>query len=225
VLICCALLLAGVADLKREAQALMAGNPASDRAGEILRQAAQLGPDDAEAQYLLGRWALVSGRFELAVEAETKAVRLSPDNATARMQAWTIVAVASDQMNQAGKADEAFRQAWQIDRSLKNFDPNAAYEYIRVLERDHRDEEAAPLVAEVLRRVPEYGPAHLSIAKSLFARKADAAAAREAEAALATIRNYPEVERDAHYLLARVYLRLGMRERAAIHTQWMKSNP
>jgi tetratricopeptide (TPR) repeat protein len=203
----------------------MAENPVSERAGELLQQAAKQGPEDAEAQYLLGRWALVKGRFDLAVEAETNAARLSPENPTARMQAWTIVAVANDQMNEMAKADAAFQRAWQVNRSLANFDPNAAYEYIKVLERDHRDREAAPLIAEVLRRAPAYGPAHLSVAKTLFARKEDAAAAREAEAALATIRNYPDVERDAHYLLARAYLRLGMRDRAEVHVRWMHEHP
>lgn len=223
--ICCALLLAGLGDLKREAQALLLNDPASDRAGEMLQQAAKQAPENAEIQYLLGRWALVKGRFQLASEAEANAARLSPANPMARMQAWTIVAVASDRMNESGKADAAFQRAWKINRSLASFDPNAAYEYIKVLERDHREHDAAALVTEVLRRVPDYGPAHLSLAKSFFARKEDSAAAREAELALATLKNYPEVERDAHYLLARVYLRLGMRDHAAVHTEWMQTNP
>jgi tetratricopeptide (TPR) repeat protein len=221
VLICCALLLASLSELKREAQALMRVDPKSDRAGEILQEAARQGPEDAEAQYLLGRWALVKGRFQLAIQAETEAARLSPHNRQAQMQAWTIVAVANDQMNANSDADIAFQRAWVLNRSLAKFDPNAAYEYIKVLQRDHREDDAAPLVAEILRLSPDYGPAHLSKAKAFFDRREDTAACREAELALAQLTDYPEVERDAHYLLARIYLRLKRPDLAAVHTQWM----
>lgn len=224
-LIYCVLLLASLRDLKREAQELLRLNPKSEEAGELLQEAANQNPEDAETQYLLGQWALVKGRFQLAVKAETKAARLSPANGLAQMQAWTIVAVANDQMNESLSADAAFRRAWALNRLLPKFDANAAYEYIKVLERDHHEDEAAPLAAELLRRNPEYGPAHLSRAKFLFNRKEYPAACREAELALASTKNYPDVERDAHYLAARAYLRIGKPDLAEAHSRWMHEHP
>src|ERR1700738_1909111 len=86
-------------DPKREAESLMQRNLLDDRAGELLEQAIAANPGDAEAHYLLGRWALVKGRYKRAVEAESRAAELSPGIPAAQMQAWTIVAVANDRMN------------------------------------------------------------------------------------------------------------------------------
>ena len=208
-------------DPKREAELLLQRNPADDRAGELLEAAVAANPKDAEAHYLLGRWALVKQKFERAAEAETRAAELSSGNPTAQMQAWTIVAVANDQMNRPADAEPAFRKAMALNRQLPRFDPNAAYEYLRVLERDHRDEEAHPVIADILRRSPEFGPAHLSLAKEMAAANRDAEAAKEAEFALERLSGYQAAERDAHYLLARLYLRLKQPDKADVHKKWL----
>ncbi len=220
-----ALLALAASDPKREAESLLERNPTDDRAAELLQAHLATSPNDAEAHYLLGRWALVKGKFALAVEAETRAAQLSSGNPAARMQAWTIVAVANDRMNKSATADVAFRKALVLNRRLPRFDALAAYEYVRVLERDHRDKEAQPLVADILRRSPEFGPAHLSLAKMLAAGKRDAEAVKEAEFALARIGGNRSVERDAHYLLARLYARLKQPGRADLHREWLAKNP
>jgi len=218
----CLVLTAG--DSKRQAEALLRANPGDDSAGELLKQATSEQPEDAEAFYLLGRWALVRGKFELAVQSETRAARLSSGNVAAQMQAWTMVAVAEDQMNEIAKADAAFRRAWALNRKLRNFDPNAAYEYLKVLERDHREAEVRTRVREMLRVVPGYGPAHLSQAKLLAAVKQYSQAAIEAEFALGHSLNNPAVERDAHYLLARTYLLLKKPAQAQTHREWLRDH-
>jgi tetratricopeptide (TPR) repeat protein len=214
-----------ISDPKREAESLMQRNPGDDRAGELLEKAVASSPNDAEAHYLLGRWALVKRRFERAVEAEKRAAELSSGNLTAQMQAWTIVAVANDQMNRAAEADSAFRKALALNRLLPRFDPNAAYEYLKVLERDHRDKEAHEIIAGILKRSPEYGPAHLSVAKEFAAMGKDREAVKEAEFALTRSQGNRVVERDAHYLLARLYVRLKEPDLAELHKKWLGGNP
>ncbi len=214
-----------ISDPKREAESLMQRNPADDRAGELLEKAVLSSPNDAEAYYLLGRWALVKRRFERAVETETRAAALSSGNSTAQMQAWTIVAVANDQMNKADEADRAFRKALSLNWLLPRFDPNAAYEYLKVLERDHRDKEAHEIMTGILKRSPQYGPAHLSLAKELAAAGKDSEAVKEAEFALKRSQGNRVAERDAHYLLARLYLRLKQSELAELHKKWLQENP
>src|SRR5260370_32227271 len=102
----------------------MQRNPADDRAGELLEKAVLSSPNDAEAHYLLGRWALVKRRFERAVEAETRAAALSSGNPTAQMQAWTIVAVANNQMNRGAEAESAFRKAQSLNWRVSTVDTN-----------------------------------------------------------------------------------------------------
>jgi tetratricopeptide (TPR) repeat protein len=211
-------------DLKREAESLLQRNPADDRAGELLEQAVAADPNDAEAHYLLGRWALVKRHFERAVETETRAAQLSPKIPVAQMQAWTIVAVAEDQMNEPDKADETFRRAMAINRRLPHLDPNAAYEYLKVLETGHRDGEARALTLEILKASPDYGPAHLSKAKWLAAENKSTEAVKEAEYALTRLEGNRAVERDAHYLLARLYLRLKQSGQAEPHKRWLSEN-
>lgn len=219
------LLALALSDPKREAESLMQRHLTDDRAGELLEQAVTANPADAEAYYLLGRWALVKGRFQRAVEAETRAAELSQGIPIAQMQAWTIVAVANDRMNKAAEAEAAFVRAMTINRTLARFDPNAAYEYLQVLERDHRDRQARDLTGEILRKAPDYGPAHLALAKTLAAANRNIEAAKEAELALRKVEANRAVERDAHYLLARIYLRLKQADRAELHKTWLAEHP
>lgn len=212
-------------DSKREAESLMARNPADDHAGELLEKAVAANPGDAEAYYLLGRWALVKRRYERAVEAGTRAAQLSPGNPAAQMQEWTIVALANDQMNKQVEAHSAFRKALAFNRSLPRFDPTAAYEYLKVLERDHGDKEAHEVMTVILEKSPEYGPAHLSRAKELAAENNIDEAVKDAEFALANLDGGRAAERDAHYLLARLYLRLKRPHLAESHKKWLSANP
>src|SRR5260370_39683376 len=141
------------------------------------------------------------------------------------MQAWTIVAVANDQMNKAGEADSAFRKALSLNWRLPRFDANAAYEYLKVLERDHRDKEAHEIMTGILKRSPGYGPAHLSLAKELAAAGKDSEAVKEGEFALARSQGDRVVERDTPYLLARLDLRLNRTDRAELHKKWLDESP
>lgn len=210
---------------KRDAEALMRQNPSDERAAAILREVIATDPKDPEAHYLLGKWALVKGQYELAVQEETRAAQLSPGLLEAQMQAWTIVAVASDMMNQPGETDSAFRKAIALNRRLPHFDPNAAYEYLKFLEREHREQEAGLLTGEILKLSPGFGPAHLSKAKLLAAGNRNPEAALEAEFALAHTKDSRAVERDAHYLLARLYGRMRQPKQLEVHKKWLSENP
>ncbi len=224
---CCLFLILALAmsDPEQEAGSLMQRNPADDRGGELLEKAVALNPNDAEAHYLLARWALVKRRYERAVEAATRAAELSSNNPDARMQEWTIVAIANDRMNKSVEADAAFRKALALNRQSPRFHPVAAYEYLKVLERDHRDAEAHKVMTLILKRSPEYGPAHLSLAKKLAAQKKYKEAVREAEFALARADGDRGAERAAHYFLARLYLRLKQPDLAEPHGKWLSANP
>jgi len=224
---CSVLLILALAmsDPKREAESLMQRDRADDRAGELLEKAIAANPGDAEAHYLLSRWALLKRRYERAVQAATRAANLSAGNQAAQMQEWTIVALANDRMNKQAEADAAFRKALAFNASLQSFDPIAAYEYLKVLERDHRDKDGHEVTALILRKSPEYGPAHLSRAKGLAAENNLEEAAKEAEFALAHLDGGRVAERDAHYLLARLYLRLKQPALAEPHKNWLGAHP
>ncbi|MEO8125674.1 MAG: tetratricopeptide repeat protein, partial [Bryobacteraceae bacterium] len=199
---------------------------------EAFRQAIEINPAYAAGYNNLGQtlqrqgdWPGAINRYERAVEAATRAAKLSRGNQAAQMQEWTIVALASDQMNKQAEANSAFRRALAFNASLPQFDPVAAYEYLKVLERDHRDKEAREVTTLILQRSPEYGPAHLSRAKGFAAENKFEEAAKEAEFTLAHLDGGPVVERDAHYLLARLYLRLKQPALADAHKNWLTAHP
>jgi Tfp pilus assembly protein FimV len=77
----------------------------------------------------------------------------------------------------------------------------------------------------ILQKSPEYGPAHLSRAKELAAENNLDESVAEAEFALAHLDGGRVAERDAHYLLARLYLRLKQPQQAESSARWLNGNP
>ena len=141
------------------------------------------------------------------------------------MQEWTIVGLANDRMNNQVESEAAFRKALAFNRLLPRFDSTAAYEYLKVLERDHRERDAHEVMSVILEKTPEYGPAHLSRAKELTAGSNLEGAVKDAEFALAHLDGGRPAERDTHYLLARLYLRLKRPGVAESHKKWLSANP
>ncbi len=102
-------------DAKAEARLKLQEDPLNPAIEQLLKQAVSAAQNDAEAHYLYGQWAILNHQEELAVREETRAIALSPKNALARMQAYTLIGIAEDTLDHEAKARVAFQNARQAN--------------------------------------------------------------------------------------------------------------
>jgi len=210
--------------LKRTGHILFRRSYTNPRAGELLENASRILPQDPETHHFYGQWALLNHREEAAIEAEQKALALSAGNDAARMQIYTVLAIAQDKLGRAEQAEQAFTEALAANRRLRSFDPNAALEYVQFLVRQSREQEAQRIVDETLRHVPQFGPARLERAKYLSAQGENEKALAEARKALELAGSDPLQQRAARAFLARTYFALGQEEEAQKHQRWIEEH-
>lgn len=202
---------------KRLGQLLLKTNPEDGRAEQLLAQAAQAQPRDAEAHYLYGQWACLNNRQELCLIELKKALALAPSNHLAQMQIYTMIAVAEDQSNRPHPAESAFLKAQQYNRLLPAPDPLATFQYVKFLTSHSREEEAQRVLLELLRRTPDYGPALFERAKYLLKKGQSEEAISEGEKALKSSGNDAAQLRAIHAFLAKTYFALGRDAQAEAH--------
>ncbi len=198
--------------------------PLDPRAGELFELAATLAPRDPETQYLSAQWSLINRRFDAAIVSAAAALAISRSNDLAAVQLHAIIALAEDQLNRPQRAEAAFRKSLAANRRLPAFDANTAFEYVRFLEKQAREEEAQKLNEEILQADPSFGLAHLSRAKALARRERMEEAAAAGEMALARAANNTALERAARSFLAKTYFALGKTEEAERHRRWIEEH-
>jgi tetratricopeptide (TPR) repeat protein len=187
----------------------------------LLEKATQSEPSNPEAFHFLGRWAVANNRMQTAIVALQKAQSLAPKNLPASVQNYTLLAAAFDGQGLLPEAERSFKSALRVNRQLPNFNIAATYEYVRFLERERREPEAIPLVAEILRHNPKFGPGLLSQAREANRLSNFKQVIRFAEAALSASQISRSDLRAAHYLLAIAHTRLKQTDQAEKHQQWL----
>lgn len=204
---------------------LMKENPLSRRAEQLLATVVAKSPQDAEAHYLYGQWLSRNNQWVSCLGEMQKALALTPaKNESARMQIYLTIAGAENQLNHAQKAEVAYKKALEINRGLSSHNPAAAYLYVKFLLDHGRTGEAQPLLEEILKWAPNFGPARLKRAQALSHEGKLPEALSDALVALEDPGNDPEDLRSIHAFLARTYFALGKTEEARVHQNWLKAN-
>jgi tetratricopeptide (TPR) repeat protein len=166
---------------------------------------------------------LLNQHEEIAIAEQTKALALSPAD-DLKVQAQTFIGVAEDALKRPQRAEAAFRAALAINRKLPSLNPGAALEYAMFLTRQSRQGEAQPLIDEILKVAPGFGPAHLERAKYLFAKGDLESSLAEAKIALDQAGADPKSLRAAHSFLAKTCFALGRVDEAQVHQTWIESH-
>ena len=168
----------------------------------------------------------LSGQPDQAAALYGRALALARQTGDRHTEAALLnnVGLLEQRAGQAGKAEELFRAALEINRKLPRRNPDAALEYVRFLQLGSRSVEAEEVLREVLVWNPFSPEAHAERAKLLAAGGKWEKVAEEAEFVLRNAGENVDLLRAAHLLLARAYYRLNQPEKAKLHQSWLKSN-
>jgi tetratricopeptide (TPR) repeat protein len=204
-------------------EALMKENPLDRQAQQLLERVVQAAPGDAEAHYLWGQWLCSNNKTEGCRAEMQKALQLAPaGNAGARLQIYLTLAGAESRLGRTAEAETAYKKALAINRSLPSPNPTASYLYVKFLNDHSRSGETRPLVDEILKWAPGFGPALLERARFLSKEGKLETALGDALEALKDPRNDPSDLRAMHSFLAKTYFSLGKTEEAKVHQDWLK---
>lgn len=211
--------------LKARGEALLAQDPASQPALQLLASAMKRAPQDPEAHFFYGEAACFNKQDALCVRELTQAHALAPKNQYANMQLYTMIAVAEDRQRKPASAALAFARSFEANQQLKNPSPYAALKYVDFLLAQGKPKEAEPIIAKILEWDEACGPAHFERAKILAQQGVPEAAVGEAEQALKDARVSPAELRSYHAFLAKTYFALGRQSDAQIHQDWIEAHP
>jgi tetratricopeptide (TPR) repeat protein len=195
---------------------------ANEIAQRLLAHAIELAPDSASAHYNYGR-ALRQAGVEGAFQEWEKALMLHPSDEL-RLQILMQIAGAKLERSDFAGAEQAFREALEINRKLPRRETQPALEYVRFLQLRSRPAEAGQVLREALVWNPLSPEAHAERAKLLAASGDWGKVVDEGEFVLRTAGESMELARTAHLLLARAYYRLKQTQKAQLHESWLKSN-
>jgi tetratricopeptide (TPR) repeat protein len=146
-------------------------------------------------------------------------------NDLALLQMNTLLGMCDSRLEEADGARRAFQRANEVHLHQTSYDPVAAFQYVQFLARYGDDASAKEIVDQILKRVPQFGPAHLEKAKYSDRSGDPAGAISEAKLALSSEGNDVNSERAAHSLLARCYAMVGNAEEAEKEPQWIDAHP
>lgn len=194
------------------------------KAEATLAETARLLPRDSEAHYLYGQWACLNNRHELCIVELKKALLLSPANNQARMQIYTLTAMAEEELGRTAAAETSFRQALAANRKLPEPSPHSTQRFVEFLSQRNRDREAQPLVDEILRYAPDFGPAHFERAKWLARERRLDDALAAGKRALDNLTGQTEALRAVHAFMAKTYFAANRPDEARAHEEWIQAN-
>ena len=190
----------------------------------LVKKAVMARPMDPEAHYLYGRWACINAHNDVCIRELTRALELTHNNDRAKMQMHTLLGITYTATHETAKAEQRYQRAIELDRRLAPFDPAILMQYAKFLEFVQRADESQKVNAELLRRSPEYGEAHLLRAQFLSDHDKFEEAVAEGELALKYAGQDLAAQREAHLLLAKTYRALGRTEEAKVHQDWVRAH-
>jgi hypothetical protein len=197
----------------------------SVEAGQRLARAAKALPRDPEARHYFAQWAYLNLRDRICISEEQSALRLPGLNEQALLQMNTLLGMCATRLEDSPTAHKAFAAAHAVNLRQPTLDPIAAYQYLTFLSRFADAASAEQVIADVLQRVPRFGPALLEQAKLRERAKDFAAAIDSANASLNGTNNDINAERAAHGILARAYAAQGDEAAAQREQAWIESHP
>jgi tetratricopeptide (TPR) repeat protein len=193
-------------------------------AGQLLAAAVKTAPQDPEARHYYAQWAALNNLDQICADQEQTAIELPGLNNLALLQMYTLQGICLNHLDKPAAAKSALEKAFAIDLRQRPFHPAIAYQYVQFLTGQGQNEEAKKVVAEILRRSPQFGPAHLEAAKSFDHARQSEKAIHEAIAALRGEGDDDANIRAAHVLLAKNYFILGKTTEAEAEQQWVESH-
>ena len=195
---------------KAVARMLYEDNPQDERAGALLASAARAMPDDAEVHFFFGQWLCLNQREPACIEElKLAAARTDSANSDAMSQIWSLMATAHANMGQFEEAGRAWEQARRANESQKQPSDWLSVQYAQYLRQLGRLDEADASLRRLLRRSPDFGPAHFELAQVALKKNDADTAAREARRAL-NCEGLPAGERrNIHAFLSAVYAGTG----------------
>src|SRR5262249_46541623 len=142
-------------------EALFRRQPESPEAGEFLRRSVASLPRDPESRHYYAQWAFRNSRHAVCLEHEEAALKMPGLNDLALLQMHTLIGMCAARLQNAGVAKQAFKQANTVNLRMASYDPLAAMQYVRYLSEAGADRELQEIVGQILKRVPQFGPALL----------------------------------------------------------------
>ncbi|MGO9086103.1 MAG: tetratricopeptide repeat protein [Candidatus Sulfotelmatobacter sp.] len=176
-------------------------------AAHYLELSLKLDPADVEARYHLGRVRYQQNQFDLAIAAFQEVIKRDPGN----VKAFDNLGLSLEAENQVGAATAAYKQAIELDEAAASHSEQPYLNLGVLLSKSNRFDEAIPLLARAGEIAPGEFNVHYELAKAYFDSTQWEPARRQAEEA---VQLNPK-DSSGHYLLARVYQRLGRKELAA----------
>ncbi|MBI1897211.1 MAG: tetratricopeptide repeat protein [Acidobacteria bacterium] len=191
-----------------------------DVARVAFSRAAEIAPDSAYAQFMLGFFYYVDNDFIKAAPALERALKLNPSDARASL----YLAMSQDGLARPDLAVPLYERTIELERRAGQPSAETHTAYGRLLFTLGRYEEAAKQVARVLELDPNSRDGHYEMGRLSFEQGRWAEAAAHGEKALAA-QGLGTTERQIHFLLARAYGKLGRKDLAEQHRQKFETSP
>jgi tetratricopeptide (TPR) repeat protein len=172
-------------------------------AAHYLERSLEMNPDDVEARYHMGRVRYQQNQFDLAIAAFQEVIKHDPVN----VKAFDNLGLCLEAKNQVEAATAAYQRAIELDAGAA---AHSAQPYLNLgvlLAKSNRFDQAVPLLTRASTIAPGEFKVHYELAKAYFDSSQWEPARQQAEDA---VRLNPK-DSSGHYLLGRVYQRLGQK--------------
>jgi tetratricopeptide (TPR) repeat protein len=177
-------------------------------AAHYLELSLKMNPDDAEARYHLGRVRYQQNQFDLAIAAFQEVIRHDPGN----VKAFDNLGLSLEAKNQVEAATAAYQKAIELDGAATSHSEQPYLNLGVLLSKSNHFDDAIPLLARAAQIAPSEYKVHYEMAKAYFDSSQWEPARQQSEEA---VKLNPK-DSSSHYLLGRVYQRLGRKELADV---------
>ena len=176
-------------------------------AGRYLEIALKLEPGNLEARYHLGRVRYEQNRFDQAIAAFQEVLKRDPSN----VKAEENLGLCLEAKNEMDQAISAYRKAIEFDTAAKTHTEQPYLDMGTLLVKLNHAEKAVPVLSQAIEINPKSSKVRYELGKAYFDMNRLPDAKTEAEKAASL--NPDDVP--THYLLGRIYQRLGKSDLAA----------
>ena len=177
-----------------------------DDAAHYLELSLKMNPDDVEARYHLGRVRYQQNQFDLAIAAFQEVIKLDPKNT----KAFDNLGLSLEAKNQVEAATAAYKKAIEFDEASVSHSEQPYLNLGVLFSKSNRFDDAIPLLQRAAEIAPGEFKVHYELAKAYFDSTQWKPARQQAEEAV----KLDPKDSSGHYLLGRVYQRLGQKELA-----------
>jgi tetratricopeptide (TPR) repeat protein len=191
-----------------------------DAARPAFHRAAELAPENAYAQFMLGFFHYVDNDFREAVAPLERTIKLNP----ADTRALFYLALTMDGLARPVEAERYFRQALELETRAGKPSADTHVAYGRLLFSLGRYGDASGQIERALTLAPGSRDAWYEKGRLLLEAGDYAGAASAGEAAL-KLPPLGTTDRQVHFLLARAYRKLGRTAEAGAHLEKFKAAP